>query len=303
MSGRLQRLIPGSEHTVAVAVALFVTLLWSSSYVFISIGLESIPALTFAGLRYGIASALLIPVFVSRGGHRSLRQLSRRDAGLLVLLGVCMYAVTQGAQFVALQYLQSATVGLLLQFTPVVVAAIGIPALGERPARRQLFGIVVLLVGAVVYLLPLSFPANELLGLGVMVAGVLGNAFAAVLGRHFNRGDGLSALAVTTVSMSIGSAMLLGTGLVTQGLPAISPTNWAIVIWLAVVNTALAFTLWNQSLQVLSAVESSVINNTMLVQVAVLGWVFLGESLTQLHVLGLGIAVVGALLVQVAGQN
>lgn len=293
---------PGSAHAYATGLALFVTLLWSSSYVFITIGLGTIPALTFAGLRYGIASVLLLPVLFARGGHRSLTGVSTYDAGLLVLLGVFMYAITQGAKFVALQYLQSATVSLLLQFTPVVVAGMAAPALGERPSGRQLVGIAVLLVGAGFYFVPLSLPYAEVVGLTVMGMGVVGNAVAAVLGRRFTRGGGLSALTVTTVSMSVGSVLLLGSGLATQGMPAPTWFEWGIVGWLAVVNTAIAFTLWNRSLQVLSAVESSVVNNTMLVQVAVLGWVFLGEALSTLEVVGLGVAVVGALIVRVAGR-
>ena len=38
------------------------------------------------------------------------------------------------------------------------------------------------------------------------------------------------------------------------------------------VNTAFAFTLWNLSLQRLTAVESAGVNNTMLIQIAVLAW-------------------------------
>ena len=59
---------------------------------------------------------------------------------------------------------------------------------------------------------------------------------------------------------------------------------------LALVNTALAFTLWNLTLRVLSAAESSVINNTMLIQIAVLAWLFLGESLDGKAIAGLLLA-------------
>jgi drug/metabolite transporter (DMT)-like permease len=82
-------------------------------------------------------------------------------------------------------------------------------------------------------------------------------------------------------------------------LPPVSLQGWAIVGWLAAVNTALAFLLWNSALQTLSAVESSMINNTMLVQIAVLSWLFLGERLTLGNVAGLIIATVGVLIVQV----
>jgi drug/metabolite transporter (DMT)-like permease len=44
--------------------------------------------------------------------------------------------------------------------------------------------------------------------------------------------------------------------------------------------------------------ESSIINNTMLIQIAVLAWIFLGETLTLAQILGMLLAAVGALLVQ-----
>ena len=74
--------------------------------------------------------------------------------------------------------------------------------------------------------------------------------------------------------MAVGAAVLLGIGIGTQGPPTLSLQGWGIVLWLAVVNTALTFTLWNHTLRSLSATESSVINNTMLIQIAVLAWLF-----------------------------
>lgn len=292
-----------SERTRAVAEALFVTVLWSSSYVLITIGLADIPALTFAGLRYALASLVLLPLFVSRGEHRHLSRLSGTEWASLLSLGVLLYAVTQGAQFVGLLYLPSATVSLLLTFTPALVALVALPTLGEWPSPRQRAGIGLLSVGAVTYFLPLSFLAARVVGLGVMLVALVGNALSSVLGRRLNRTRTLSPLLVTTVSMTVGSAVLLGGGVAAQGLPPLTPRHWAIVGWLAVVNTAGAFTLWNRTLRTLSAVESSVINNTMLAQVALLGWVFLGESLTALDVVGLALVGGGALFVQVGGRT
>ena len=52
-------------------------------------------------------------------------------------------------------------------------------------------------------------------------------------------------------------------------------------------------------MRTLTAVESSVINNTMLPQIAILAWVFLGESLDARQILGLLLVAVGTLIVQV----
>jgi drug/metabolite transporter (DMT)-like permease len=134
--------------------------------------------------------------------------------------------------------------------------------------------------------------------LGLTLAGftVCANAAASVLGRSVNRKKAIPPLVVTAISMGVGAISLLGIGLAIQGLPRISPAGWGIIVWLAVVNTALAFTLWNKSLQKLSAVESSIINNTMLIQIAVLAWLFLGEQLALRDVVGLILATVGILV-------
>jgi drug/metabolite transporter (DMT)-like permease len=99
--------------------------------------------------------------------------------------------------------------------------------------------------------------------------------------------------------MGSGALVLLVGGVLVQGLPCLTLTNWAIILWLAVVNSALAFTLWNRTLRTLSAMESSIINNTMLFQIALLAWVFLGERMTWREIMGMVLAVLGTLVVQI----
>jgi drug/metabolite transporter (DMT)-like permease len=100
--------------------------------------------------------------------------------------------------------------------------------------------------------------------------------------------------------MAVGALVLLAVGVALEGWPRPNLTGWLIVGWLAVVNTAFAFTLWNHTLRTLTAVESSVVNNTMTVQIAVLAIVFLGEQLAPLQLIGLFLAAAGAAAVQVA---
>jgi probable blue pigment (indigoidine) exporter len=119
-----------------------------------------------------------------------------------------------------------------------------------------------------------------------------------VFARSVNRGGGLHPLIVTTVSMGIGSVALLLTGLAIQGLPRLSAREWAIIAWLAVVNTAVTFTAWNYTLRHLSAAESSTINGTMMIWIPILAVVFLGETITPRELVGLVAAALGTLLVQ-----
>lgn len=56
-------------------------------------------------------------------------------------------------------------------------------------------------------------------------------------------------------------------------------------------------------LQQITSVESSIINNTMLIQIAVLAWIFLGERLTWLEIVGLILAAGGILLANLKRQR
>ncbi|MBZ0298783.1 MAG: DMT family transporter, partial [Anaerolineae bacterium] len=152
-----------SARLTAVFQALLVTFIWSVSWVLIKIGLQGIPPLTFAGLRYTLAFGCLL-VFGLRSPRvrHELRQLKRGDWRQLIGLGLVFYALTQGAQFAGLVYLPSATLSLLLNLTPVVVAGIGIFTLGERPSRSQVAGIALLVGGVLVYFYPASFPSQQI---------------------------------------------------------------------------------------------------------------------------------------------
>ena len=280
----------------AILQALLVTFLWSTSWVLIKRGLHEIPPLTFAGLRYAIASAVLLPGLWRR--RYEVRALTRVQWAKLIGLGVVFYALTQGGQFLTLNHLDAIPFSLVLSFTPLLVAGAGTIALREHPSRMQWGGIALTLAGAALYFVP-SNPFRGA-GLGFALAGLtLGaNTISSLLGRVINRRRTVSPIVVTTISMGVGALTLLAVGLGTQGLPDLTAQSWGIVLWLAIVNTAFAFTLWNHTLRFLSATESSVINNTMLIQIAVLAWIFLGETLDAVEIVGLLAVACGTLLVQ-----
>ncbi|MCX6149277.1 MAG: DMT family transporter [Ignavibacteriales bacterium] len=288
------------SHFKSALLAVFVTFLWSTSWVLIKIGLKNIPAITFAGLRYTIAFVCLVPVFVfSKNFKGEIGKINLNDFFKIFLLGILFYFITQGSQFLGLFYLPSVTVTLMLNFTTIIVAAIGILFLGEKPSLVQWIGIILFTIGAVIYFIPVSFPQSEWIGLLIVLIGVFANALSSVLGRSLNRKGNLRPLTITVLSMGVGAILLLITGISLQGFPALGLNSWLIIIWLAIINTAIAFTIWNHTLRTLTAAESSIINNTMLIQIAILAWIFLGETLDTKEIVGLIFAACGAFAVQI----
>jgi len=289
-----------SRHTRAVAAALFVTVLWSSSWVIIRFGLDDqgLEPITFAGLRYATAAAVLVGIALASPSNRqSLRMSSSRQLRRLIHLGIVFYALTQGAQFIALDHQPAATTSLVLSLTPLLVSGLAMRSVGERPTGNQVIGAALVAAGSAAYL------SGDLVataaGMAAAVVALASNVRAALLGRSVNRSLTMPPIVVTAVSMAIGSSLMLAVGMGVEGLPTLSATAVVIVLWLAVVNTALAFTMWNASLRHLSAPESAVINNTMLVQIAVLAWVFLGEVPSPIQVAGILMVTLGIIWSQV----
>jgi len=286
-------------HRWAVALALVVTFLWASSWVLIRWGLddEALEPIGFAALRYGLAAAVLLGWVVARPGPRSdLRHIGRASLPQVVVLGVVFYAVTQGAQFVAIDNQPAATTSLVLSLTPLLVAVTGGWSIAESFTARQLVGAALVAAGAWLYF------SGDLgataVGMGAALIGLGANVVGSLLGRNINRDRVLSPLTITTLSMAVGAGILIVVAFIAEGIPKISAQAWLIIVWLAVVNTALAFTLWNVSLRRLSALESSAINNTMLIQIAFLAWLFLDEPLGWGEGAGIILVSIGILFTQ-----
>ena len=288
-----------SSHGAAVGLALLVTFLWSTSWILIRLGLddEQLAPLGFAAMRYGLAALVLLGwVVARRTERRGLRGLERRVLARVGALGLVLIAVTQGAQFVAIDQQPAATTSLVLSATPLLVAMLSFRALAEQPSRPQLAGGVLVVVGAALYFA--GALGATVAGMIASVVGLIANTAGSVLGRGINRAGAVPAVTVTALSMATGAAVLGVASVAIEGLPTVTGRALAIIAWLAIVNTALAFTWWNLSLQKLSAVESAGVNNTMLVQIAVLAWVFLDEPLGWDGTAGVGLVSAGVFLTQ-----
>lgn len=289
-----------STRLPSIGLALLVTVLWSSSWILIRYGLddEDLPPLTFAGMRYATAAVVLAAwTFTRPRLRRETRALRSATVRRLVVLGVVYFALTQGAQFVAIDSQPAATSSLMLAPTAFLVAVLSAPSIQESVSRSQIVGAGLVVVGAVLYF------SGDLgatwIGMIASIIGLSANVGGALLGRSVNRTASISPVVVTTVSMGVGASLLVVTGLVADGLPSVSGRAMLIIGWLAVVNTAIAFTLWNRAQQRLAAVETSAINNTMLVQIALLAWIFLDESPGAVGVIGILVVSLGAFVAQV----
>lgn len=292
------------RRAVAVAIGLLVTFLWASSWVLIKVGLEEegLEPIGFAGLRYGIAALVLLPLAAPALRRARPWRSGRGVMAGAVLYGVVLFGVAQASQYVALVHLPAATVGLFMAMAPAGALLMALGSRHDRPSLPQAAGVAILVVGVVLYFGPQPPGEGALPGVAVAVAMMVAVAWSSLLGRAQALGAAAfgGIIGLTAVAMVAGAATTLLLAVATEGVPTMSPRAWLIVAWLAVAHTALGFGMWNHGLRTLSAVEASALADLTVVQIALLAWVFLGEGLAVAQVAGLAVALLGVLVVQVA---
>lgn len=288
-----------SPRLKAILEALLVTFLWSSSYIFTKFGLLDIQPLTLVGLRYFIASIVLIPLALSRGEQKKI---SRDVWWKLGLLGFLGYTVAQGLQCIGLFYLSSVSVTLILNFTPITVILLNLIFTREAPNRYQIVGIILVLLGVFLFFRDKIGGYNRI---GVIITLISGIGWAGYLvaSKLILKDKIVSTLGNTAFAMGIGTSLLSTSAYIFEGLRPIPVSGWLIIIWLGVINTAFAFLLWNHALVTLEAFELSVLQNTMLIQITILSVIFLGETLPLVKYIYMIMVFIGVLLVQIKGAN
>ena len=295
---------PASSRRVAVIIGVAVTLLWATSVVLIRIGVsdEEIQPLGFAGTRFALAGVVLLPLALPAMRAVPSWQGSRPWLLAVAVYGVLLFGLAQVGFYLALGEVEASTVGLFMGLAPVVTALVALRNRQERPNALQVGGIVILAAGVVIYFglqLPPTGVTTGLLAAASIPIVVGGSA---VLGRKVAVGSARygGPASMTAIAVLFGAAATLAIALVLEGIPSFSPTAWLLITWLALVNTALTYTLWAQSQRSLRAVESSVLGDLTVIGVALLGWIVLDERLSVEQVVGIVMALCGVVIVQLA---
>ncbi len=282
-----------TARLVAVAEALFAATIWASSFVGVKVALEHAGPLTVGGLRYFAAFLLFLPLL-----GRASPALAKGAWVRLTAIGIAQYTVGNAALFWALGRLPATAGSLSLALVPIMVVLFQVLWLRERPGGLALCGVALTVGGAVVFF-SRDAGAGQATALAALGLAVVAFAVLPVLGRELARDQTVSTVPLTAIPLGIGGGVLLSLALVWEGVPRLPLSTWGVVAGLALVNTALAYLLFNHALQHLTATEANVILNLSPFGTAILAWYTLGERLTGWQIVAMATVLVGVVLVQV----
>jgi drug/metabolite transporter (DMT)-like permease len=261
-------------------VWLLLCCIWGSTWLFIKLGLNDLPPLTFAGIRFVIAALILFSLIAVR---RVPLPRKRRDLMLLALTGVLSFSLNYGLVFWGEQYISSGLAALLQSMLPafgLIIAHYYLPR--ERMTLPRMLGVLLGVLGVGVIFsnqLQVSGP-RALWGSAALVVSAFCAAYANVLVKTY--GLNLQPSVLAAGQMVFGLIPLLLIGIPLEGNPLKfrwTPIALISLLYLAIVGTVIAFLLYYWLMHNMDVTKTMLIALVTPVVAVVLGMLILKEEL------------------------
>ena len=278
-----------------VLVWLILCLVWGSTWIFIKIGLQDLPPMTFASARFILAIAIL---FVIIRVQKIPLPRTAREWKLIALTGVLQFTVNYSTVFWSEQYITSGLAAVLQSMITVfglLLAWIFLP--NERITKLKIFAVMVGIVGVAIIFIDQLAVQNLMAFLGcvAIVIGSYAAAQASILVKA--KGGAFHPGALLFCQMLCGIPLVLVYSLAAEGVP--SPLNWSwraifCVIYLTLAGTIAAFWLYYWLLRRIESTKAMMISLVTPLLAVVIGAVVLGETLPPQTGIG-GLLIIGSI--------
>jgi drug/metabolite transporter (DMT)-like permease len=261
-------------------VWLALCLVWGTTWIFIKIGLEDLPPITFASARF-ILAALILAVIIK------LQKLplpkTAKEWKLIGLTGILQFAVNYSLVFWSEQHISSGLAAVLQAMITVfglVLAWIFLPA--ERITWLKIFAVILGIIGvAVIFIEQLQI--NSVLafaGCAAIVIGAYAAAQASILVKA--KGGAFHPASLVFGQMICGLPFIIVYALAAEGNPL--AINWTLravicVLYLTIPGTIAAFWLYYWLLSKIESTKAMMISLVTPLIAVVVGAIFLNEKL------------------------
>lgn len=291
-------LVPSPAVSRALIWSLYAmnVAIWSSTWVAIKIGIEDVPPLLSAGIRFALAGVGLLIL------ARALGRRLRTDALLATILALLPFAGAYGLIYWGEQYVPSGLAAVLFGVMPLYSATIASIALADEPLKPRLVaGIAVAIAG-------LAIAFGESLALGDAEWALLAATACAVaplcaaIGNVSikRRGNTLDPIVLNAWAMLGGGVLLLVSSapLEDWGQAAWTAKSLGSIAYLAAIGSAVPFVTLTILLRELPAVTVSYITLLLPFGALAFGAAVYGETVTVAAVGGALLVATGLLIAQ-----
>ncbi|MFF4987629.1 EamA family transporter [Streptosporangium saharense] len=279
-----------SPRAALVAVTALAPAVWGTTYVVTTVLLPPERPLFTALIRALPAGLLLVAV---------TRTLPRGDwwwrAAVLGALNIGLFFPLL---FLSAYRLPGGVAAVLGSIQPLIVAGLTRAVLRESVPTHRIAAAIAATVGVSLVVLRAN-AALDATGIAAGLLGATGMVAGVVLTRAWGKPPGVGDLALTGWQLTAGGLMIAPVAFAVEGPPpALDGAAVAGYLWLGLVGTAAAYSLWFRGVSRLAPPQVSLLGTLSPLTAALAGWIVLNQSLSPLQLTGFLLA----LTATVAGQ-
>lgn len=271
--------------------------IWGGTFMVVSIALQGYGPLTVACARTTLGAAALLVLM--RALNRPLPRFDGRMWKYLIVIGLLNTALPFALLSWGQQYVPSAFAGISMAALPLFVLPLAHIFTDEKLSTRNLVGVTLGFVGAVVLIGPSILRIGsgwEPLGQIACIAAALSYAISSIMTRRCPPIDPITMAALLLV---VGAIALIPAMLIVEGVPNIADrTSTIAIIFLGIVPTALAALLRVYTIRSAGAVFLTLVNYQVPVWSMIFGAWILSEILPLRFFIALGLIMFGLIISQ-----
>jgi drug/metabolite transporter (DMT)-like permease len=277
-------------------------LIWAASFSVVKYALREMGPLSFATVRFGTASVMLLAwVWVSEGKP----VIKREDWVRVILVGLTAIGIYQVFFTVGLKYTTASNSSLMLGTIPAWTAMFAVASGQERIAPWQVVGLLLSFVGVALTIGGsgdgFQLARDSVRGDALTLVAAALSAVSTVLSRRLL--SRYSALRMMSVSMMCGSLFLLAVSvpqMATEDWAHLSWGTWLALAYSAVPAAGLAYVIWYKSIGEIGASRTVIYNNLIPPMAILIAFTTLGERFTPVQALGALVILMGVALTRFA---
>lgn len=292
-----------SRTSLAYLAIILTTVLWASSLIFAKLIFVELGPIVFVALRYTLACPFLLVITLQHKKKQTVEDV-KKNWKLLLVAGLSGPFISQILQYIGLELTTASDTLLLLNLTPIFAVILAAPVLNEKISFEKIVGLSLATIGALLIVMntapdDITFDIWRFLGALIVIVSTFFFAINGIAGKIAIKS--IDAISITFYSTLIAvpfiwiSATLLDDVTV---LLTMSMQSWLIVLWVAIVNTVIAFILYYESMKYIEASLVQIMLNLIAVWGVLLSIFVLHETVTYLQIFGGIITVIGVIIAQ-----
>lgn len=278
------------------ALLLLMALIWGVNFSVVKYGTQVFTPLAFAGLRVGLAAAVLLAV----ASTRKKRRPNRKEILALIGLGMIGNGLYQILFVEGIARTRVGNAALIVAAAPAFIAIASWLGGVERVNRKVVAGIALSLCGVALVVLGSTRAASgetTLLGTLLVFSGTLcWTVFTVLLQPYARRLDPIHLSAFTMLGGTLPMLVATPRALIATDWSQVGAPAWIAILYASVLSMGVAYIIWYRGLRVLGPTRTAMYGNLQPVIAILVAWIFLSEAPTIWQGVGTGTIMSGLFL-------